>query len=549
MLVPGLSFTEEIMSNKCIDPVIFITGIGQTWTTLKGSTGERWNLIPSSKEILFRDFDFKKYLKLAKIGLGAGLSVLSKKDLIDKKALSVIFRTMFSPCIVDENGYLPDDIDVKIYGARSFDVLKVTDFNTGKMVNPNGDTLLKRLYRDIPCQELAKQIGEENLYCFNYSSFSDLYDDADALQNMIKGVIEDQKNKTGSDKVILVPMSMGATVVTAYLDKYYNESSAIEENHISKIISIVGAWNGSDALADLLTFNIRPDFVSMLKSSVPRTVSEIISKTSEKNLLDVAHTFLSSIIDNVILNTTSFMALVPKERFYQVSELVFADTTDIRKQKLKERATKYYNAQMNLLSKFDMLKSKYEVGLYFICGYNLSFGEKSRDFSFLSYFNSALNTNSDSVIQISSTAPGTAFSVCGTKLNCKDTGYLSPDKTIDASQSPFKDSIWYFEGQDHELGCNNTALKIAGDIAMGITDKVNEKYPQFNQSRDIKNTYEMIELAKKMCSSGKLPENKRVSLEIAVEQAKIMLENVYNNPENDNAVIKALMNELNTVLV
>ena len=49
--------------------------------------------------------------------------------------------------------------------------------------------------------------------------------------------------------VVLVPMSMGASVVTAYMDAY----PTVEENHIRRVVSIVGAWDGSDVVADLLT--------------------------------------------------------------------------------------------------------------------------------------------------------------------------------------------------------------------------------------------------------------------------------------------------------
>ncbi|MBR3438628.1 MAG: hypothetical protein IKH13_03900, partial [Clostridia bacterium] len=61
--------------------------------------------------------------------------------------------------------------------------------------------------------------------------------------------------------------------------------------------------------------------------------------------------------------------------------------------------------------------------------------------------------------------------------------------SVDISTCFFPDRVWLFDKQKHELENNNTALKLAFDIALGnvtSTADCEDTYPQFNDSRDLK---------------------------------------------------------------
>lgn len=534
-------------------PLVFVTGIGQTWTTIKGSTGERWNLVPRSKEVLFCNHGVSDYVHMGKTAAKAGCGILSGKGFPKHQELNRIFEKMFYACITDSEGRLPDDVDVRIYGPRSFDVLRKTEFHSGKINPETEDSLLSRLYRDIPCKELAAEIGEENLYCFNYSPFFDIYDNAENLRKMILGVIEDQKSKTGADKVILIPMSMGATVVTAYLDLYYDDNGPVGDDLVSKIISIVGAWNGSDALADLLALKFAPDFDRRFAAFAGEDTLAKLGKLNPDRVKRFALTAVDSLFESLLLRSTCFMALIPCERYQELATRLFSYERLCRNPRLarvKKRAEKYHGAQLNLRKHMNSFLKGEDKGIYFISGYNMTFGEEGRDFDFLSLLSCADTTNSDSVIQISSTAPGTSFVKKGDAFPAnRKSEYLSPEGSIDAATCWFPDTAWYFDGQKHELGTNNTALRLAGDIALGKVDTIADRYPQFNKKRDLDGVDELLEEAHALLAAGNLPDNKMISLATAVEQVELMRDNILNEPETDNRLIAALQTELVDILM
>ncbi len=537
------------MKKKTVTPVVFVTGIGQTWSYLSGGDGYIWNLFPSRKDIMFKEFTAGDYAVLSKTVAKCFLKLKSNKVKINESELSSIISKLFYCCRVDDYGRLPFDVTNIICGPKSFDVLRKTDLLTGEECSDFEKSVLYRLYRDIPCKSLAGRIGEENMYCFNYTPFSDIYEDADNLREMLKAVIEDQKNKTGCKRVTLVPMSMGGSIVSAYIDKYYSdESGAVGEDYIEKIISIVGAWDGSDGLSDLITFNVDDSFIEKLPVLVGNKGAEFLKKFPENNVKSLFGVLFDTFVKTIILRNSAFTALVPKDRYDEVCEKLFEGSDDIRLNEVRRVSQIYNNAQNNLINRLKTLESKCKINTYFICGYNKFFGEDSRDFSFLSLFANSEKTNSDSVIQISSTAPGVKWVKRGEKFDTDEEKYISPDKSIDASESPFRDRIWFFENQYHELGPNNTSIALATDIALGEVKDINGKYPQFNRSRYVGGAEELIEKSKRICDEYSIPAKKKESIAEAVGKVEKMLGCVFNDPGKDRETVEELKKELDSIL-
>ena len=541
---------ENATKGKATAPIVFVTGIGQTWSSLKTDTEHRWNLFPGDTEVLFHEYPKGGKRRIAGFALKALSMALTGSDAVKAKHIDGVLKNLMRWCIVDNDGNLPEEVDVRIYGPRSFAELAHVDFATGGYTDDEDKSLLRRVYADIPCKELAKIYGAENMYCFNYSTFSDLYTDADKLRTMIEGVIEDQKDKTGAKQVILIPMSMGATVVSAYLDKYYTDEGSVGDNLVSKVISIVGAWDGSHGMADLLECNGGKDWNEKFYDTFLREAVDNENLFKCLNLMnrDAVNKLLvklvDGLLDNLLLNTSAFMALIPKERFPKLAPRLFSAERMAkvpRLQYVKAEAERYHAAQCNLQNRMYALQENCGINFYFLAGYNMLFGGVKSDFAFLGLLGSAKNANTDTVIQIESTVPGTTSVPCGQTLKAKDGSRLSPDNTVDASTAWFADTSWYFEGQEHELGTNNTALKLAVDLALGeVENTQNEKYPQFNESRDIRKAMKYLHEADEKLAKKDLSDAKREQILAAVKDVQAMLERTYNNRKADDALVEKL---------
>lgn len=541
---------EQTERKKAIAPIVFVTGIGQTWSSLKTDPEHRWNLFPGDSEVLFHDYPKGGKRRIASFALKLIKTAMTGKDAVKAEHIDALMQDLFRWCRVDKNGELPEEVDVRIYGARSFDVLEHVDFATGEYTDDFGKSLLRRIYTDIPCKDLAVQYGAENMYCFNYSTFSDLYADAEKLHEMIEAVIEDQKNKTGAKQVILVPMSMGATVVSAYLDKYYTDTGCIGENLVQKVISIVGAWDGSDGLADLLECNGGKDwnknfYETFLRDALDNdALFRLVQMLDYDALNRLLVRLVDGLLDNLLLNTSSFMALIPKGRFENLKDKLFGSERMQKVPRLahvKAEAERYYAAQCNLQNRMYGLREHCGIGFYFVAGYNLGFGGAEADFEFLKIFDTADKTNSDSVIQIDSTVPGTAWVKCGETLAANADSRLSPEGSVDASTAWFADTSWYFEGQEHELGSNNTALRLVVDIALDdVKDVSDPRYPQFNQSRDIRKAQKYLQEAEEELQKNDLSDEKRAKITAAAQAVRDMLARTHNDRKADDALVRTL---------
>ena len=165
-------------------PIVFVTGVGQTWTSLKGDHVHRWNLFARDKDIIFGNLSAEDKLRFGRVAAGAARALLTGRP-VSQTELRLALTTVLRFCYVDDDGRLPDCTEVHIYGARDFAELGRTDFFTGEETSDASKTILDRLLRDVPCRDFMEKYGAENMYCFNYSPFTDLYAAADALLDAI----------------------------------------------------------------------------------------------------------------------------------------------------------------------------------------------------------------------------------------------------------------------------------------------------------------------------------------------------------------------------
>ena len=554
--------------------IVFVTGIGQSWSYLfdesyleedafeEGTLQDYDNyveLIENDKYIadwnLFNNyfdesFDKPTIKAIIKVALALIGSLFTRKNMVDTEDLTQIATSLFRYNIVDKD---TERIDERVVTPRYVMPLSEWPYNTEPLYNDDGTVSQEigtyshakhHFYGSIPCAEIAEEkLGanyEDYLYCYNFCAFSYTKNNVEGLKEFLDTIVAD--NKVGADKVVLVPMSMGASVVSAFLAQYPNA----EDNHVRRVVSIVGCWDGSQILTDLINKeyadNSRDLFYNgiiadMIGQPWGYVVNWALRLFSYQSLRDLVDQVVGVLCDELILKTPSLMALVPSSEYSSIRG-------KITSQAVLEQTDYYYNAQSTLKTRLEALEEQ-GIPVYFISGYGLPYGACTSDYTAFGFMKHSAITNSDEIIDICSTAPGTSFVAPGETI----TGTIvSPDGEIDAGTAYYPDHCWYFYQQKHELEYNNTAIKLAIEIALGnITcvqdcDDAEEDdyyFPQFNSSRDVKRL-----------SNNYIPDYLRWAAEnTATEEQNALYEKVVamknstvNDREQDDALILEFYN-------
>ncbi len=563
-VVKAASDMESVFAEGENSLVVFVTGIGQSYSYLfdesytadgafengtlqdyenyasliaEGKYSSRWNLFNSFDEA-FSDTGTIK--TLVKVVLGLLISSFLRKNLINQEDVNSLVKDLFRFNLVGEDGNSNPRVVTPRY------TMPVSEFPG--VINEEGEfesEAKSRFYSSIPCKDIAeKKFGEnfeDYLYVFNYNAFSYTSKNVEGLHSFIETILKE--NKVGAKDIVLVPMSMGASVVTAYMDEY----PTVAQNHIRRVVSIVGAWDGSDVVADLLTkqycdnsadlfYNgLIADLVGEPWGYLVNIALRLFPKQVLRDFIDMA---LSAIATDLFCATPSLCNLVPTYKYAEIEEYI---TSDI----VKAEADKFQQAKRNLGTTMANLESE-GVTFSYISGYGLPFGAITPDYSMFGFMKSATTTNSDEIINISSTAPGTSYVAAGSKFTDTQGRELSPDGSIDISTTYRKDSSWFFYEQKHELEYNNTALALALELAAGNIKTVSDcdnltedgyYFPQFNAARNLKPlTKSYLPDLEKYCEeTGYVLTADQQAI---LDKAEAMTMSTVNDYEADNAVIE-----------
>ena len=562
---------ESAFSEGTNSLVVFVTGIGQSYSYLfdesytqegafekgtlqdyenyapliaKGEYQSRWNLFNSFDEAFS---DTSTIMTLVGVVLELLFSSVIRTTVIDKAKVEKVIRDLFRFNLVSEDGNADPRVVTPRYALPVSEFMGVTD------ENGNFESEAKnRFYSSIPCKDIAFEKFGENfedyLYVFNYNAFSYTSKNVEALHEFVETILAN--NKVGAEDIVLVPMSMGASVVTAYMDKYPTR----DENHIRRVVSIVGAWDGSDVVADLLLqkycdnsadlfYNgLLSDLIGEPWGYLVNIALRLFPKRVLRGFVDLA---LGAIATELFCSTPSLCNLIPIDKYDDIKHLIKSDV-------VKAEAESFQEAKKRLNTTMKNLEAE-GVTFSFISGYGLPFGAITPDYSAFGFMASAPLTNSDEIINIDSTAPGTSFVTYGTKFEDTKGRILSPDGSLDISTTYRKDSSWFFYEQKHELEYNNTALALALELATGNIktvadcDNLEEDgyyFPQFNGARnlkDYKRSY-LPDLERYCAETGYVLTAEQQAV---LDKAEAMTKNTVNNYEADNAILK----EVNDMLV
>lgn len=576
--------------------IVFVTGIGQSYSYLfddkyledgafasgtlhdyenyapliaQGDYIRKWNLI---------DFNIEGVIpELISVVGKLAVSAVTGKYIIKDEDVSGLMKKAVNNNIIDSLGNPPENVITPRYAMPVSEYPGV--YENGKF----SSEAKKRFYSSIPCEDIAKSSLGENfedyLYCFNYAAFSYTKRNADEMHEFIETILAN--NKVGAKKVVLVPMSMGGAMVSMYLAQYPD----VADNHVRRVVSIVGCWNGSDIVSDLLNKNfvsnskelfyggLFADTINTMANPPYGDVAMLALRLFPQPMLsELVSQILGSIDKDVILNTPSLLSLIPDYMYNDLKVMITSPSVfkDVKA---------YHEAQSTLKSRFAALE-KQGVTFSFISGYGAEYG--AFEYPFFKFFASAQTTNSDEIINISSTAPGTSCVAYNEKFEDTDGRELSPDGSLDISTAYYKDSTWYFKGQKHQLDYNTTAISLALQLSLGNIKTVDDCdnlaedgyiYPQFNDSRDIKKlvknylpdfelyvaqtgcslTDEQQKLYDKVVAMRKSTVNNRKADDALTQQFLDMLYDmgVYTEPElSDKALdeISKILNAANKIL-
>ncbi len=540
--------------------VVFVTGIGQSYSYLfedkyledgafengtlhdyenyapliaNGQFERVWNLIDFNIESVIPEL----VIIVAKLALSAILGTY----LITSEEMSNMFSKAVTNNIIDENGNAPINVVTPRYAMPVSEYPGITR-DDGTYYSE----ARRRFFSSIPCEDIAKDKFGENyedfLYCFNYPAFSYTQRNATELHEFIETILAN--NKVGAKKVVLVPMSMGGAMVSAYLAKYPD----VADNHVRRVVSIVGCWNGSDIVSDLLNINYAENsqelFYSGLFADTINTMAQppygdiamfVMRLFPQYMLSNLVHQFMESLVNDVFLNTPSLLVLIPD---YLHDDFV----SMITKESVYNDVQAYYLAQSTLKERLAKLEAQ-GMTFSFISGYGAEYG--AFEYPFFKFFASAETTNSDEIINIGSTAPGTSCVPYNQKFTDTEGRRLSPDGSIDASTAYYPDCCWYFKGQKHQLDYNNNALRLAIELALGNIKTVQDcdnleedgyYFPQFNDSRDLKKLIKsyLPDLEKYIKNTGYVLTADEQKL---YDEVIAMKNNTVNNREADDALV------------
>ncbi len=293
-------------------------------------------------------------------------------------------------------------------------------------------------------------------------------------------------------KVNLCAVSLGGTLLTAYLD-------IIEEEDLAKINHVIGfvaVLDGTSVIADFLAREWAITEEKMYNSFFPYLMEQLgedvtlgylinilIRIFPQPVLYDIISRAFEAILDTLLTTDPQFWATVPSDRYEELADRYLAEGSVLR-----EKTDRFQQARLNLKDHLTVANEKYGTKVSTISGYNMRFDEG--EYAFFGLVKSVDYVNSDAIIDVTSTSLGATAgaphqTVEAAGLLTEDS-VLTPDGLLDISTCLFPDSAFFFKGQHHEIGRNDNAVKLAALLMIGAIDDVDdtELYPQVNGTRN-----------------------------------------------------------------
>ncbi len=424
------------------------------------------------------------------------------KDKLLQKAVTKTVSEIFSTQASDKNGEPIENLQTVSYRT-----------SVGEMNQEDKDYF----YRMIPMKTLTEDtidattgqvaseaiLNDDDLYLYAFPLIGDPMESGRGLNDYIQFV----KEREGVDKVNLVTISLGGTILTAYMEQYKDTGY----KDINKIVNVVSCLQGTDIMGDFFMreFKINdpnhPEYeqfffneflpMVMQANADSAALGYIINIALKIMPKEVVYSLLTGavdgIVDTLLINCPQFWSMIPTDRYEDVKAKYHYIWEDDEYAVLAEKLDAFQTARLNLVPNLKTFANSGKL-VHSVAGYDLSYAEQ--DYNFFGAMRSSDTTNSDGVIDVDSASLGATYAVAGTYLPDeiafdKDR-IISPDGSIDASTCAFPQNTWFFDGQYHEVGRNDVVIKLIGRLINGEIDSVADnsaEFPQFNGNRNTRN--------------------------------------------------------------
>ena len=530
-------------SNGEVVPTIIMPGIGQSESTYVNEDGKeiRGGLI------LIDDTDLvTKALKTLALPLLASIFTRSVHDDLGNAVTSFI-SDMLSIQASDKEGNGIKDLELAYY-----------PYPLSQYEQDNKDWF----YRMLPMEPVIEEMdevyginGEDYTYLYTFQLISDPMLSAEGLFDYIELV----KEQTGSDKVNLVAISLGGTILAAYCDLVMEKGGDFSD--INNVINIVACLNGTDLFADFYarSWNLADEFLMdeyisliceangmepYMESLIKIAVQKIIPKEVLYTILTGA---MDGILDTMIVNCPQFWAMVPSDRYEALADrYLVGDEYAV----LRAKADRFQEARLDLVPNLKYANANYGVDVFSVAAYGMQY--TTGEYNFFGISGSSATSNSDAIVDIDSASLGATYAIAGQKL--ESGARLSPDGELDISTCAFPDTTWFFRNQHHEVGRNDVILRLLANIITEQITDVNSDpaFPQFNYgrvTRSLTRPGHLLDKAETVIANeeGLYTQEQIDTVKPAYEKAMAMLDNTICN-ENSAAEADAITEELNAAL-
>ncbi len=452
-----------------VTPVIVVSGMNAFPLTFKDTGEQVWPI--QSDGIL-------SVVKENVLPLTEFLVTYNWQKLGDE-VIEDVYKVLFEKVACDEYGNSVYDVETRTF-SKSLDNYP-EDFNEDDTVSEGGIA-----------RSVIREIGGENVYYFNYDWRLSPMKHADDLNAFIENV----KKEKGTDKVTLVPCSMGGTVTNAYFYKYGNGS-------VKKVIYTMSAIQGLSSVGEMFNRNIDVDIDTIMNyifsiqkdnikmqiiMALVNTLVEVtpcLTKLADKFIDDSLIELNDRIYDELMIDSMGkfpgWWALVPDEYYDSAKEIFFGGDIPENFEELID--SYHYNVQRNAEK---IMKDTADKGteVYVLASYG---------YVGAPYTNQAM-TQTDGLIEThhqsgrAVTAPygktlGKAYVAEGTKCSDESHSHLSADGIIDASTCFFPEHTWFIKFNRHvgmpiDTDCEKLMCYLVTSESY-VHVRSNDKFPQF----------------------------------------------------------------------
>lgn len=541
--------------DSVIYPTVIIPGISQSISYLADENGDpavNSNGDELSGGLLILDSSQILPVVLNELAIPLATSLITQTD-ADGKLAEGVYNTvtqLFAIQSSDKNGNPVNNLKTVEYSVNGVPT------SVANMTQDDRDYF----YRMIPMQAIKDDVGEDNLYLYAFPLIGDPMESAAGLDEYIQKIKADK----GVDKVNIVTISLGGTILTAYLELMKGTGYP----DVNRVVNVVSCLQGTDVMGDFYLRNFNLDDEFFFHEYIPMIMEETEGNATLGHIINIAlkifpkqviYTILTAavdgIIDSLMHNCPQFWAMIPTDRYDDAKAKYSEIWEDSSYAKLATKLDAFHTAALNLNDNLTELMDDGKL-VHNVVGYGLDYS--AQDYCFFAAMKSSLTTNSDAIIDIDSTSLGATYVPAGEILPddilFSDTAIISPDGSIDISTCLFPENVWLFEGQHHEVGRNDVVISLIGKLITGEIKSVNDMsdaYPQFNGNRNTRKiTRWYLEEAEEVLNAedkSMYEEADLIELQAAYDEAQALLQTTICEPTEAEAVTDRLLNALRRV--